>query len=262
LNQIDEKYSKNLFISFCSPDHSQTISYSDKTLESVKMFIISACVFILSLLFLFFRVKTERRNYLLSKIPSPKKYFLLHNLPTIIGIEPAELFKKFEQIFYELGDVVHLTLHPLDCGVVFVADYEVAKTLSNSQPDRTRSIIYEFLHGWIGSNGAFLGGGNQQREKMKLIKHGMTPKFHQKYIKIATFHLNEAVKELKAEQTNQIEFSSWISNVILDITFGKNLITYVKINKATFNCFKDVTMSFDLNSKKGKNSEYLHALEK
>jgi hypothetical protein len=185
------------------------------------MFAESVLVLMSFLLFLLFRTKTIRRNYLFSKIPSPKKYFLLHNLPEVFGLDQSELFKKIQYYHSKLGDVIHVTFHPLDCGIVFVADHEIAKTLSNSQPNRTRSMIYEFLAGWVGSDGAFLGSGSQQKDKLKLLKHGMTPKFHQKYLKIATLHFKEAVKDLKQKEIKQIEFSSWISNVILDISFGK-----------------------------------------
>jgi cytochrome P450 len=188
------------------------------------MFAESVLVLMSFLLFLLFQTKTNRRNYLFSKIPSPKKYFLLHNLPEVFGLDQSELFKKFQYFNSKLGDVAHVTFHPLDCGIVLVTDHEIAKTLSNSQSDRTRSMIYEFLAGWIGSDGAFLSSGNQQREKLKLLKHGMTPKFHEKYLKIATLHFEQAVKDLKANKIKQIEFSSWISNVILDISFGKKLI--------------------------------------
>jgi hypothetical protein len=198
------------------------------------MFLSCAFSVLSFLLYMLFLIKTNRRNYLLSKIPSLKKYFLLHNLPEVFGLDKSELFKKFQNFDSKLGYVVHVTFHPLDCGFVFVADHEIAKILSNSQPNRTTSFIYEYLSGWIGANGGFLGSGTQKKNKLKLLRHGMSPKFHQIYLKRATFHFEEAVEGLKEKEIKQILFSSWISNVILDISFGKKFASSKLIQQYLF----------------------------
>jgi hypothetical protein len=191
------------------------------------MFLSSAFIVLSFLLFVLFSIKTKRRNYLLSKIPSPKKYFLLHNLPEGFGLDRTELFKKIQDYSHKLGDIFHVTFHPLDCGVLFVGDHEIAQTLSTSQPDRTRSMVYEVLYGWIGSDGAFLGSaGSQQKEKLKLLKRIMDPDFHQKYLNLVSSHMETGLKELNVKNIKQIEFHSWISNVILDISFGEVYLLY------------------------------------
>jgi hypothetical protein len=187
------------------------------------MFLSSAFIVLSFLLFVLFSIKTKRQNYLLSKIPSPKKYFLLHNLPEGFGLDRTELFKKIQDHSHKLGDIFHVTFHPLDCGVLFVGDHEIAQTLSTSQPYRTRAMAYRFLSGWVGSDGGFLGGGNQQKEKLKLLKRIMTPEFHQKYLNLVSSHIETGLKEVNIKQIKQIEFHSWISNVILDISFGEVL---------------------------------------
>jgi hypothetical protein len=184
------------------------------------MFISSACVLIILMLFLLFRIKTNRRNYLLSKIPSPKKTFLLHNLPLVFGTNPSELAKKFEHFYSVLGDVIHATFHPLDCGIVFVSDHEIAKVLSINQPDRARSLMYEFLSEWVGKNGLFLSSGFQQKSRLKFALFAFNPKFHKAYMKKAFHHYGVALKNLKTKEIIQMEISQWISNVILDFSFG------------------------------------------
>jgi truncated hemoglobin YjbI len=185
------------------------------------MYLTSVLIVLSILLFALFRMKTNRRNYLFSKIPSPKKYFLLHNLPEVLGLDQTEVFEKIQNYHSKLGDIIHITFHPFDCGFVFVADHEIAQILSNNQPDRKRSIIYEFLSGWVGSNGAFLGSGSQQKEKFKLLKRTMNPEFHQKYLSLVSSHMEIAINELNITEKRQIEFFSWIDNIILDISFGK-----------------------------------------
>lgn len=82
--------------------------------------LIVATVLISILSIMIYQVKFHRRNYLLSKIPSPKKWFLLHNSPIIVGKSLDVLFKEIASWHDELGSVCHMTLHPFDAGLALV----------------------------------------------------------------------------------------------------------------------------------------------
>jgi hypothetical protein len=226
------------------------------------MFLSSAFIVLSFLLYVLYWFKTKHRNYLFSKIPSPKKYFLLHNTPEILGLDQTKLFKKIQYFYSELGDVFHLTFHPLDSGILFVADYEIAKDLSNFQPDRKRSIFYEFLLGWVGTEGAFFASKSVMKSKLKFIKYVLNQKFHQNYLKIAKQHHDSAIRNLKEKGVKQIEISSWYSKVILDISFGKKILFFFVLVELIRFVFLAITTGMDLGSKEEKNSEYFFAYEK
>jgi hypothetical protein len=185
-----------------------------------KMFLTSVCVLLVFLIWTFLRIKTSRRNFLLSKIPSPKKIWLFHNTFEIVGLKKCELFKKLETLKTSFGDVFHLTFHPFDCGTIFVTDYETLKVLSLHQPDRTRSVYYKSISRWVGLNGLFLAGGNHQKSRLKFIVFLLGSKFHHKYIRLANHHLNAAMNDLRGKDLTQFNCFSWANKVVLDVVFG------------------------------------------
>jgi hypothetical protein len=144
------------------------------------MFLTSFFVALILVLLVWYRIKTSRRDYLLSRIPSPKKNLIFHNALEVLGLDLNGIFKKFESWYHELGDVFHVTFHQFDCGTVFIADHKIADVLSLSAPDRTRSIMYKPLARWIGNDGFFLSSGNRLKTRMKMIANAFSPRFSQK----------------------------------------------------------------------------------
>lgn len=131
----------------------------------------------LALVSLIYQLKYNRRNVLLSKIPSPKKKVFSHNALEFYGLNAEEIFDKLLLLHRDLGDVFHVTFHPFDDGIVVIADPDIAETLSNHQPDRSRSIIYKALSRWIGTAGFFLSPEPKLRALMKPINRLFHPKF-------------------------------------------------------------------------------------
>jgi cytochrome P450 len=194
------------------------------------MFLLAACVSIISVLCVVLFVSKRNRGFDSSNIPSPKKSLFLHNAFEVLGLDLNGLFKKFESWFNELGDVYHVTFHPFDCGTVFVADYKVAEVLSLHQPDRTRSLMYKPLSRWIGENGLFLTGGSHQKMRMKMIANAFSPKYHDKYTALACGHFEECVNIIKKSGQKQMDFFPWCRNAILDIMFGEIFHLNFKVN--------------------------------
>lgn len=125
-------------------------------------------------------IKFARRDNMFSKIPSPKKNFLLHNAAEFLGVSVEEIFKKIEKWHKELGDVYHVTLHPLDCGMIVVADHNIAEALSLQQPDRHRSRFYEAISRWIGADGYFLSPEKELKNQIKPILMATNPKLNER----------------------------------------------------------------------------------
>lgn len=144
------------------------------------MLVFSVLSAIMLFLLLLYQVVHSRRNLLFSKIPSPKKRFLLHNTLDLLAVNLEDLFKKFEQWHDELGQIYHLTLHPFDCGIFFIGDAKIAEALSLHQPDRSRALAYISVSRWIGADGFLLSSGNQMKNRMKPILNIFTPKSYQR----------------------------------------------------------------------------------
>lgn len=131
---------------------------------------------IVLLLYVFSRLNFSRRDKLFSKIPSPPKWFLLHNAPNVFGLSTDELFEKFNGWYNEFGDIFHITLHAFDDGTIFVADSKIAEALSLHQTDRKRALLYKPLSRWIGRNGFFLSKGDALKSRVKIIAPVFNPK--------------------------------------------------------------------------------------
>lgn len=125
----------------------------------------------------YFRFKYNRLFELQSKIPSPKKRLLFHNVLEFWNVGLEEVFRKFELWQHELGDVFHFTLYPLDAGSYIISDVKIAEALSLHKPDRSGSKNYEALSRWIGK-GFFLSAGKQLKTRMKPFGNVTQPKFY------------------------------------------------------------------------------------
>lgn len=143
------------------------------------MLLLSVLV-IAPLLFILYQAKYGRRNKLYSKIPSPKKKFLLHNALEMLNLSLKGIFEKFHSWHNDLGDVFHITLNAFDCGIVFIVDPKIAEAVSLHQPDRSRSILYRSLSRWIGDDGFFLSEEKRLKNRMKSINAVFNPKFHER----------------------------------------------------------------------------------
>lgn len=139
---------------------------------------------VLLILFLLYQIKFGRRMALLSKFPSPKKKFLFHNTLEVLNLNLEEIFQKFQAWHKDLGDIFHITLHPFDCGIIMVTDPKIAEAVSLHQPDRSRSIFYESVARWIGTDGFFLLEEQRCKKRMKPISAKLGPKFYERVKKI------------------------------------------------------------------------------
>jgi len=142
--------------------------------------VLCAVTVIVIMLYVFFKIKYRARNSAFAKFPTPRKRFLLHNSLEMVGLDFVGFFKTFEKFHRELGDVFLLTIHPFDCGTIFINDPVIAEVVSFHQPDRSRSIGYKALGRLIGSDGYFLTSGDKLKSRSKPIKHVVHSRFYEK----------------------------------------------------------------------------------
>jgi hypothetical protein len=141
------------------------------------MFILIACALLFVLLFILFRVKTNRRNFLFSKIPSPKKTFFFHNALELFGLDSIGQLRKFEDLHTQFGDVFHVTLHPLDTGAVLIADHKIATAISMHAANRGKSKAYMGLERLLGKHGTFLSSGPHRKTIIRIVTNHYNTNF-------------------------------------------------------------------------------------
>lgn len=144
------------------------------------MFALIACVVIVLMVWILLHVKHRKRNLAFSKFPTPKKNFLIHNCLQMVGVNNARIIKRIEKWEQQLGEVFLFTIHPFDCGTIFISNPEIAEAVSLHQPDRTRSILYKSVGRWIGKDGFFLSTCEVSKKLLKPLLYNFNPKFHEK----------------------------------------------------------------------------------
>lgn len=143
------------------------------------MSLLSALI-IIPVLYLLYQWKYGRRIELFSRIPSPKKKFLIGNSMDFIGKTMEDYFEQFQNWHRDLGEVFHMTFHPFSCGFIFVTDPKIAEAVSVHQPDRSRCLFYQSLSRWIGLDGFFLLPDTKAKIRLKHVANVYNPKFYEK----------------------------------------------------------------------------------
>jgi hypothetical protein len=82
-------------------------------------------------------------------------------------------------------------------------------------------------------------------------------------VKIANIHVQESVELLKKSELKKFDVYQWCRKIVLDYIFGNELsIRHEKLSIISILYSSDALLDFKLNAKRGKNVEYLKALEK
>lgn len=144
------------------------------------MLILISFFAVFALLIVLYKQIYSHRNKLLSKIPSPKKDFYLHNSLAFYKKSLEEIFNQYDSWHKELGDVFHLTLNPFEPAIIHIADPVLAKAVSLHQPDRYNAMSYTPLRKWIGNRGFYLTSADLAKTRFKPLMKIQSPKFIQK----------------------------------------------------------------------------------
>jgi cytochrome P450 family 4 len=184
-----------------------------------KMFLFSVVVVFITWLVLF-QLKNRRRNQLLSKIPSPRKYPIVHNAIEFVGKSPKQIFKWIEQMSNELGSVYHFTVSPFDMGKIFVRDPKIFETILTSQKNLNKTQAYQLLRPWLGE-GLLVSEANKWRQRRKILN----PAFHfnvlEKFVAVMEKQSNILCEILLKFDGKEINIVPLINLFALDVISGE-----------------------------------------
>lgn len=118
---------------------------------------------------IFWRIKYSRHYYLLSKIPSPRKYPVLYHSPHFFNINPIKYFNYLETLNGALGDVYHVCFGDVTNAFCVIADAKIIEELLTSNVEIDKTMEYKFLTPWIG-HGLLVSSGKKWSQKRKVEK--------------------------------------------------------------------------------------------
>lgn len=118
-----------------------------------------------------YRKKTARHRFLLSKIPSPKIYPILYHSPHLFNKNPSSFFYFIEELNKKLGDVYYICLGNIFNAFSVVADVKIIEELLTSNIEFDKTTDYSMLIPWIGT-GLLVSSDKKwfQRRKVRKFK--------------------------------------------------------------------------------------------
>jgi cytochrome P450 family 4 len=185
-----------------------------------KMLLISVLVLIATFL-VWVRVKTRRKNELLSRIPSRKRKFLLENSMEFYGKTSKGVFDLFEEMKNELGSIYAFSFSAFDGGYVMISDPKLAEIVLLSQKLIDKGYDYESMRDWLG-NGLLLSTGKKWQQRRKIL----TPTFHfqilEKFVEIMDEQSRILVAKLERTNGKEVDIFPHLSLFALDVICGEN----------------------------------------
>lgn len=187
--------------------------------STVEMFLIIFLILVVSVV-TWYQAKYRHRNALLAKIPSPRKYPLIHNIPAFFGKNSKELFELLERLKYELGPVYQMTLDPFDVSSIVISDPKVAEGILSSQKLIDKSEDYDLMKSWLGT-GLLISSGKKWHQRRKII----TPSFHfqilERFVDVMDIHGEVLVEKFQAFDGKEVDVYPLINLYALDTICGR-----------------------------------------
>lgn len=166
-----------------------------------------------------YQVKYRHRNQLLSMIPSPKKYPLIHNIPQFFGKTRLELFNSLEDLTASLGRVYQITVDPFSSPGMIVSDPKVAEGILSSQKLLDKSKDYDLIKAWLGT-GLLISTGKKWHQRRKIL----TPSFHfqilEKFVEMMDDHGKVLIQKLEKLNGQEVNIFPLINLYALDVICG------------------------------------------
>lgn len=184
------------------------------------MFLISLVIFLVSF-FAWYQFKYGRRNAILAQTPSPKKFPLIHCIPTFYNMNHIERFNKILDLKKTLGSVFQMTMHPFDTSTFVVSNPLVAEGVLSSQIIIDKSEDYDLMKAWLGT-GLLISTGQKWHKRRKIL----TPSFHfqilEKFVEIMDDHGRVLVEKLLGDKYNgkEIDIFPLVNLYALDVICG------------------------------------------
>lgn len=163
-----------------------------------------------------YQIKYWHRNLLLSRIPAPKKKFLLHNILDFYGKSINEIFHDLEELNRKLGSVYHFTLEPFDNGTVVTSSPKIAEVVLSSQKLLDKGDDYELMKAWLGT-GLLISTGKKWHQRRKIL----TPAFHfqilEKFVEIIDEQGNIFLEKLAEFDGREVNIFPLVNLYALDV---------------------------------------------
>ncbi|XP_070493279.1 cytochrome P450 4d1-like [Chironomus tepperi] len=176
----------------------------------VIFFIVAVAAFII-----WYQIKYRRQNYLLSKIPGPRKLPIFHHLIDFIGKDAKGVFDYLEIQGEKFSPVFHLTVSPFDPGSAIVSDVKIIEALLTSQVHIEKTIDYDLLVPWIG-NGLITSSGKKWFQRRKLITPGFHFQILEKFVDIMNEHSKVFIKQLEKYDGKFVDIFPLVNLYALD----------------------------------------------
>ena len=204
------------------------------------MLFVSIAILIVTLV-VWYQAKYRHRNLLMSMIPSPSKYPLIHNTHHFYGKTPKNVFDSIVKMGSTVGPVYILTMTPFDHGTVVVSDPKVVEGILSSQKLLDKTDEYERVKVWLGT-GLLISSGKKWHQRRKII----TPSFH--------FQILEKFVEIMDEQGKVL-----ISK--LEPFDGQQVNIFPFTNLYALDVICESAMGYKMNAQENKESEYIKAVK-
>lgn len=133
---------------------------------------LSAVILIIIVLFLlFYLAKILTNDYdVMKRLPGPKRYPIIGNLPVFVGIKQDGVFDLMRQLSKTYGT---FCLWSMGIGHVHNSRAREAEILLSSSRHSDKSAIYKFLKDFLGT-GLLISNGLKWQQRRKML----TPAFH------------------------------------------------------------------------------------
>ncbi|CAG9834406.1 unnamed protein product [Diabrotica balteata] len=108
----------------------------------------------------------------LKQLSGPKPVFLLGNLDAVLFLPREKYFSKLQEFINQYGPMFRVQVGPKLVAVI-CTDVKFAEFILTSSKTTEKSLVYGFLHGWLGT-GLVTSTGTKWKQRRRMI----TPTFH------------------------------------------------------------------------------------
>lgn len=182
------------------------------------MFLVVFVIIVVSYI-VWYQTKYSRRNAILAKIPSVKKYPLIHNTLEFFGKSPKEIFDWLEDLQVNLGPVYQMTIDPFDDSTIVVTEPKIAEGVLSSQKILEKGDDYDLMKPWLGT-GLLISGGKKWFTRRKIL----TPAFHfqilEKFVEIMDDHGKVLIEKMEKLDGQQVDVYPLVNLYALDVICG------------------------------------------
>jgi cytochrome P450 family 4 len=183
------------------------------------MFVSVFVIFLISFV-VWYQIKFRDRNALIAKLPTPRSYPLIGNIPTIFCVTPKTFFNLLERLSLDLGPIFVITTHPFFEGTIISRGVKITEAILSSQKLLDKSAEYNVLKNWLGT-GLLMSTGKKWSQRRKIL----TPSFHfqilEKFVEIMNEQGEVLVEKLEKLDGQEVDVFPLVNLYALDVICGE-----------------------------------------